>query len=146
MPGVFQPARSAGYWATVILAAVIMFTGFILGLGGAWLLVLGGSWYYLVAGIALVAAGVLMVQGRMLGVWVYLATYVFTLIWAFWEAGMNGWALVPRLAAPTVLLVLVLLGLAVYFGAALLFGALPRSQLLLARERLAARRRRRQGI
>lgn len=108
MPGVFQPARSAGYWATVILAAVIMFTGFILGLGGAWLLVLGGSWYYLVAGIALVAAGVLMVQGRMLGVWVYLATYVFTLIWAFWEAGMDGWALVPRLAAPTVLLVLVL--------------------------------------
>lgn len=41
---------------------------------------------------------------------------------------------------------LVLLGLAVYFGAALLFGALPRSQLALVRERLAARRRRRQGI
>ena len=69
--------------------------------------------------------------------------------------GLTPWlglqAVAPRFSARAGLRflglgLLVLLGLAVYFGAALLFGALPRSQLLLARERLAARRRRRQGI
>jgi quinoprotein glucose dehydrogenase len=29
-------------------------------------------------------------------------------LWALWEVGLNGWALVPRVIAPTVLLVLVL--------------------------------------
>jgi quinoprotein glucose dehydrogenase len=34
-------------------------------------------------------------------------------LWALWEVGLNGWALVPRVIAPAVLLVLVLAALPV---------------------------------
>src|SRR5690606_29116876 len=66
------------------------------------------SWYYAVAGVALVASGLLMMFHDMAGLWVYLAAWVFTLAWAWWEAGMDVWAQVPRLVAPTVLLLLAL--------------------------------------
>lgn len=97
------------HWATMILAAAILALGVVIGAGGVWLLTLGGSWYYAIAGLGLIATGVLMLMGRMLGVFAYVATFLFTLVWAFWEAGLDGWALVPRLAGPAVLLVLVLL-------------------------------------
>ena len=97
------------HWATMILAAALIALGVIIGAGGIWLLTLGGSWYYAIAGLGLVATGVLLIKGRMLGVFVYVATFLFTLVWAFWEAGLDGWALLPRLAGPAVLLVLVLL-------------------------------------
>jgi quinoprotein glucose dehydrogenase len=35
------------------------------------------------------------------------------MIWAFWEVGLNGWPLVPRLVGPLVLLLLVILSLPV---------------------------------
>jgi quinoprotein glucose dehydrogenase len=38
---------------------------------------------------------------------------VLTALWAFWEVGLNGWALVPRLVGPLVLLLLVILSLPV---------------------------------
>src|SRR5690606_1980439 len=68
--------------------------------------------YYLVTGIAMLAAGLLLMRGRMLGGWIYVAVVFFTLLWAFWEVGGNGWALVPRIVAPAVLLILVLFAMA----------------------------------
>ena len=47
------------HWATMILAAAIIALGVIIGAGGVWLLTLGGSWYYAIAGLGLVATGVL---------------------------------------------------------------------------------------
>jgi quinoprotein glucose dehydrogenase len=82
--------------------------GLIIAVGGAWLIALGGSWYYLIAGFGLIATGVLMVLRRIESVWIYLATWLFTLIWAYAEVGLNGWALVPRVVAPTIILLLVL--------------------------------------
>ena len=38
--------------------------------------------------------------GRMLGFWIYLVVFALTVVWALWERGFNGWAQVPRLAAP----------------------------------------------
>ncbi|HEV7344648.1 MAG TPA: membrane-bound PQQ-dependent dehydrogenase, glucose/quinate/shikimate family [Devosia sp.] len=104
-------SHPVAYWYTVLLGGLLVLLGVIIGGGGLWLIALGGSWYYLVAGIGLIASGVLIVMGRMLGAIVYGATYLFTLVWALWEVGLDGWPLVPRLVAPTVILVLVLLAI-----------------------------------
>ncbi len=95
-----------GRWAAILLGALFALIGLILAIGGAWLLSLGGSAYYLLAGIGLILSGVLLILGRALGAWIYIGVFVLTVLWALWEVGLNGWALVPRVVAPFVLLVL----------------------------------------
>jgi quinoprotein glucose dehydrogenase len=104
-----RPVNAFAYWATVALGLLMVLLGLLLGAGGVWLATLGGSWYYLLAGIGLVASGLFIMRGRLLGLWLYLLTYLGTLVWALWEAGFDGWAQVPRLVAPTIILILVLL-------------------------------------
>jgi quinoprotein glucose dehydrogenase len=100
--------------AYLIIVAILMgLGGLVLGAGGAYLLSLGGSWYYLVAGIGLVVSAYFLFRGRMLGFWLYFIVFALTFVWAFWERGMNGWAQVPRLGAPVVLLILLLIALPV---------------------------------
>ena len=82
-------------------------------LGGAELIAAGGSWYYLFAGLALIVAGLAIAQRKLLGAWIYVGAFVGTALWAFWEVGLNGWALVPRLVGPLILLLLVILSLPV---------------------------------
>ena len=115
MPG-RDHSNPAARWAVIILGAVIALVGAVLTFGGGWLIGLGGSPYYLLAGGGLVAAGVFLILRNVLGAWIYLGVYVATLLWALWEVGLNGWALVPRVIAPTVLLVLVALVLPVLTG------------------------------
>ncbi|MFN9926233.1 MAG: membrane-bound PQQ-dependent dehydrogenase, glucose/quinate/shikimate family [Phenylobacterium sp.] len=71
--------------------------------GGGWLAIQGGSVYYLLAGAALLATGVLLIQRRFLAGFVYAGTLGATLIWGLWEAGFQFWPLLPRLFAPAVL-------------------------------------------
>ncbi|MFO1144858.1 MAG: membrane-bound PQQ-dependent dehydrogenase, glucose/quinate/shikimate family [Amaricoccus sp.] len=106
---VSEPEQGFGYWWAVVLGAVLALIGLVLFAGGAWLAALGGSWYYLIVGTGLVLAGGLTASHRRSGALVYLILWLCTLAWAFWEVGFDGWALVPRVVAPTVLLVLVLL-------------------------------------
>ena len=103
--------RGFGYWAVIVLALVMVLFGLPIMAGGVWLLVLGGSFYYAIAGFGLLASAYFLFRHSIAGVWIYLATFAFTLIWALWESGLNGWAQVPRLVAPTVILVLVLLAI-----------------------------------
>jgi quinoprotein glucose dehydrogenase len=100
--------QGAGFWWTMLIAAILVIFGAPIAAGGAWLIVLGGSWYYLLAGLGLLLTAYFLFRRQMAAVWVYLATYLGTLIWALWEAGFNGWAQVPRLVAPTVVLILIL--------------------------------------
>ena len=100
-----------GYWWSLLFGIVIAVLGIVLAGGGGWLVALGGSWYYLVAGLGLVLAGGLTASQRRSGALVYGVVWLFTLIWAFWEVGTDPWALVPRIVAPTVLLVVMLLTL-----------------------------------
>jgi quinoprotein glucose dehydrogenase len=99
--------RTAGDWAVIVLGAIVVLIGLVLAVGGIWLAALGGSLYYVLAGIGLLIAGTLIIRERAAGAWLYAAIYLATAIWAFWEVGLNGWALVPRLLGPTILLVLV---------------------------------------
>lgn len=104
-----QSGRGFGYWAAIALAVVMALFGIPIFAGGVWLITLGGSWYYIIAGLGLLVSAWFLFRNSMLAVWVYLATFAFTLIWALWERGFDGWAQAPRLVAPTVILVLVLL-------------------------------------
>ena len=96
----------------LIVGIVVALIALILIIGGAWLAVLGGSPYYFVAGVAMLASGLLLMRGQRIGGWIYAAVVFFTLIWALWEVGGNGWALVPRVVAPLVLLIAVLFAMA----------------------------------
>ena len=95
----------------LILGVVLALIGAVLAVGGAWLAVLGGSIYYLLAGLGLIASGILLFRGRATGAWLYLGVFALTLLWALWEVGLDGWALVPRVIGPAVLAILVLLAL-----------------------------------
>ena len=98
----------AADWAALTLGLVMITLGAIIAAGGAWLIVLGGSFYYLPAGFGLVISGYLLAQRRVEGAWLYLVIFLFTLIWAWWEVGANGWALVPRTVGPALLLICVI--------------------------------------
>lgn len=87
------PVRAAPW----IFAILLFLLGVALGGGGIELAVLGGSLYYVVTGIALIGAAVLLWRGRRVGMWLYLAIVAYTLIWSLWEIGLDGWSLASRL-------------------------------------------------
>ncbi len=103
--------RNKAGWYPLLLGILLVALGLVIGAGGVWLIALGGSWYYAIAGLGLIASGALMMLGRYSSVLIYAATYVFTIVWALWEVGLQGWPFVPRLVAPTVILLLVLLAI-----------------------------------
>jgi membrane-bound PQQ-dependent dehydrogenase (glucose/quinate/shikimate family) len=85
------------------LLAIMALAGAGLVLGGGRLLALGGSPYYLVCGAALLASAVALARRRPWAYPLYGSLLLATLAWALWESGLDGWALVPRLVAPAVL-------------------------------------------
>lgn len=110
------PFGQRGAFGRIYLAVVAVVTGAlgaVLGAGGVWLFALGGSWYYAVAGTGLVVCAGLLMRHRMAGVWLYVAIFAATVVWALWERGLNGWAQVPRLLGPAILLVAILLAVPV---------------------------------
>lgn len=111
-----NPHRTFGQWATIALAVVMGLFGLPIMLGGVWLITLGGSWYYAFAGLGLLVSAYFLFRQSMAGVSVYLLTFIATVAWALWESGLDGWAQVPRLVAPTVILVLVLATIPVLGG------------------------------
>ncbi|MDQ8027600.1 MAG: membrane-bound PQQ-dependent dehydrogenase, glucose/quinate/shikimate family, partial [Brevundimonas sp.] len=105
--------RGPGAVFVRIFAVLVALLGVPLVLGGGYLIALGGSFYYLLAGLGLIASGILMARLKPVGAWIYIAVFLLTVLWALWEVGLNGWALVPRIVAPAVLLVGVILSLPV---------------------------------
>lgn len=108
----FQPSnrsRKQPGWAIKALGWICILIGSVILAGGIWLIVLGGSWYYAPAGLGLILTGVLLNRGSIAAVWIYGVVWVATLIWAWWEVGSDWWAEVPRMVAPTVILLLLLL-------------------------------------
>ena len=83
-----------------ILCAVLIGVGAFLIGGGAWLASLGGSWYYVAAGLATLASGVLLWRRRSLGLKLYFALLAATVVWAMAEVRFDFWQLVPRISLP----------------------------------------------
>ncbi len=104
--------KTAG-WPARIWAAIggglVAFVGLLVGAGGGWLIALEGSPYYFLAGAAVLATGVMLVRRHPAAGLVYAATLAATLGWAVWEAGIVFWPLAPRLFAPAVLGLFILL-------------------------------------
>ena len=85
------------------LAIVLGLCGIGLSLQGFYLILAGGSLYYLFAGLALIASSVLLFRGDSRGAQIFGLMLLVTYIWALYEAGLDPWALAPRLAMFTVL-------------------------------------------
>lgn len=82
-------------FAIVLGVMALIFIG-----GGGYLATLGGSLYYVISGILFLAAAILLFRGRRLGAWIFGLTLAITIVWAIWEVGFDGWALMPRLLIP----------------------------------------------
>lgn len=93
------PVRSRPW----ISGSVFLLIGVALGAGGGWLAALGGSFYYLVAGLGVAATGILLLMRRIEALWLYGLVLLGTVVWAIAEVGLVGWELEPRLVAPAVL-------------------------------------------
>jgi glucose dehydrogenase len=92
--------RAGAPW---ILAILLVLIGLYLLVGGTELILIGGSAYYAITGITVLASGLLLWRGRRLGLWLYAAMILGTILWALWEVGLDGWGLAARLIAPCVL-------------------------------------------
>lgn len=84
--------------AALVCAAIFALSGAALLAGGVKLLTLGGSGYYAISGTVLIVVAILLARKKPAAGWLYAAFLILTWAWALWEAGLNGWALVPRVA------------------------------------------------
>jgi quinoprotein glucose dehydrogenase len=90
-----SPARG---WAAPVTGVVLIVLALPLAWGGVKLLQLGGSAYYLIAAIAAIACGVLLILRRPIALWLYAALLLGTLAWAVAEVHLDFWPLVPRVS------------------------------------------------
>jgi quinoprotein glucose dehydrogenase len=86
-----------------LLVAVMVLAGATLIVGGVELAAAGGSVYYVLAGAALIASMLALLGRRSYTLPIFGLLLAGTLLWALWEVGLDGWALVPRLVAPAVI-------------------------------------------
>ncbi len=85
-----------------IFGGLLFVIGALLLFGGGKLVLLGGSAYYVLAGAACLLSGALIFRGASLGLKLYAAFLLATAIWAVGEVGMQFWQLLPRIAGPAV--------------------------------------------
>jgi quinoprotein glucose dehydrogenase len=102
MEGIMDKANSPAIAARV-LGLVLLLAGLPMAWWGGQLAGLGGSAYYVLAGLALIASGVLLLRKKANGVSLYLIVLLATLAWAIAEAGIGFWPLLPRIGGPLVL-------------------------------------------
>ncbi|OTG89004.1 glucose/quinate/shikimate family membrane-bound PQQ-dependent dehydrogenase [Acinetobacter sp. ANC 3832] len=83
-----------------ILGFALLLTGLFYLIGGGKLISLGGSWYFFIAGLLTTASAIFVFRKKSLGVWLFTLVFVGTLIWAWFDAGWDFWALFSRLMFP----------------------------------------------
>ncbi|MCW4148823.1 membrane-bound PQQ-dependent dehydrogenase, glucose/quinate/shikimate family [Halomonas sp. 18H] len=101
--------RKRAKWPAVLLGLLLIIAGLALAIGGGKLLSLGGSAYYLVAGVAIITSGVLLALRKGAALWLYALVLFATLGWALREVGLDWWQLVPRVAIPCLIGIVLLL-------------------------------------
>ena len=85
-----------------LLAVLLALIGLGLAAGGLYLASLGGSVYYLLCGVAYVAAAYLVFRRNKAGALLAILACLVTIPWALWDGGFSYWALFPRLLVPLV--------------------------------------------
>lgn len=111
-----SPKGLAKLWLW-LLGLVLAAAGLFFVIGGGKLISLGGSWYFLLAGIGFLLSAIQMVRAKPSGAWLYLLTFVATIIWALADVGMDYWGLVSRLLALTFLAAVVVATMPILFKA-----------------------------
>lgn len=96
-------------WPALLLGLLLIIAGLALAIGGGKLLSLGGSAYYLIAGVGIMASGILLALRKGAALWLYALILSGTLAWALWEVGLDWWQLVPRVAIPCLIGIVLLL-------------------------------------
>lgn len=104
-----ESTRNHAKWPAVIVGLLLTFVGLALAVGGGKLISVGGSAYYLIAGLSIIACGVLFALRRGAALWLYAMILLATLVWALWEVGLDWWQLVPRVAILCLIGILLLL-------------------------------------
>lgn len=97
------PVRASRHPLVTVLSLLLVVLGLVIGGLGAWLLSLGGSAYYAIAGLGLLASGILLFGNHRSGALLYALVFVGTLLWTWWESGSDYWRWVPRLGLVTAL-------------------------------------------
>lgn len=120
-----RPLHSGVAWGVLrTLAVLLLLLGLAMAVLGARLVALGGSPYFVLAGMAMIAAATLVLFHRAVaGVALYAGVVALTLAWALWEIHVKGW--MPVWGVDLASRVGVLLGLLVLMAVALVL--LPRA-------------------
>lgn len=105
-----------------LTGAVLGATGLVLTIGGFWFAT-SGDLYYVLAGLAMLAASFFTLRFDPRALWIYAGLIAGTLIWALTEAGLNNWVLSPR--ADIILPLGILIGLPFVFGGLTLYAPGP---------------------
>ncbi|OJA06935.1 glucose/quinate/shikimate family membrane-bound PQQ-dependent dehydrogenase [Halomonas sp. QHL1] len=104
-----ESTRDHGKWPAITVGLLLAIIGLALAVGGGKLLSLGGSAYYLIAGLSIIACGILFALRKGAALWLYALILFATLVWALWEVGLDWWQLVPRVAILCLIGILLLL-------------------------------------
>jgi quinoprotein glucose dehydrogenase len=80
-----------------VIGGLLALAGLALLGGGGWLVALQGSWYYVIAGLLLLAVGVMLVRRDPRALGLFAALLIGTAAWAYAEVGLDVWLLMPRL-------------------------------------------------
>jgi quinoprotein glucose dehydrogenase len=91
------PATSWLSWILRVATGIVCaLAGLALAGGGVWLAALGGSLFYALAGIGVLASGLLLLAKRSEALWLYALVMIATMVWAVWESGFDFWPLAAR--------------------------------------------------
>jgi membrane-bound PQQ-dependent dehydrogenase (glucose/quinate/shikimate family) len=97
--GLKDPGEGAVWGWAAGFAALLACVGAYLAVKGGQLIGLGGSPYYVIAGVGLIVIAVLHVLRSPWAARLYALLLAATLVWSVFEAGLDFWALMARLAA-----------------------------------------------
>ncbi|WP_017905803.1 glucose/quinate/shikimate family membrane-bound PQQ-dependent dehydrogenase [Pseudomonas asplenii] len=94
-----QPPRARGLSRFILtgLGVIIALLGLALAAGGVRLVTLGGSWYFLIGGLAMAIAGLLIARRKPGGAWLFAAFLIGTVIWALLDTDRSFWPMFSRL-------------------------------------------------
>ncbi|MFS8150562.1 glucose/quinate/shikimate family membrane-bound PQQ-dependent dehydrogenase [Halomonas profundus] len=104
-----ESTRAHSKWPAIIVGLLLFIIGLVLAFGGSKLVSVGGSAYYLIAGLSIIACGILFALRKGAALWLYALILFATLVWALWEVGLDWWQLVPRVAILCLIGILLLL-------------------------------------